>query len=205
MVIHIMREMVVIEGSGTNSDHISPPIPPERNESPDNGVNWNVVGNNASQSHNGSTTRSGCVTNRPSRLVEEMGAAELSHAEKNYYSILADEEIACVGAGIGGGFSNTNELKVMKYKAAMASPEAKGWKEAVVEEHDRMVQHKVWKPVKRKDVPVGAKVITSTWAMKKKSNGVKRARLNGRGYEQVDGEHYDASSIASPVTNDVTI
>ena len=61
-----------------------------------------------------------------------MGAAELNHAKKNYYSILADEEIPCVGAGIGGGFSNTNELKVMKYKEAMASPEAKGWKEAIV-------------------------------------------------------------------------
>ena len=134
-----------------------------------------------------------------------MGAAKLSHAERNYYSILAEEEIACVGAGIGDGFSNTNGLKVMKYKEAMASPEAKGWKEAVVKDHDRMVQHKVWKPVKHKDVPAGAKVITSTWAMKKKSHGFKRARLNGRGYEQVDGDHYDASSIASPVTNDVTI
>ena len=41
--------------------------------------------------------------------------------------------------------------------------------------------------------------------MKKKSNGVKSARINGRGYEQVDGKHYDASFIASPVTNDVTI
>ena len=64
-------------------------------------------------------------------------------------------------------FSNTNELKVMKYKEAMTSPEAKGWKEAVFGEHDRMVQHKVWKQVKRKDVPAGAKVITSIWTMKK--------------------------------------
>ena len=41
--------------------------------------------------------------------------------------------------------------------------------------------------------------------MKKKSNGAYRARLNGRGYEQIDGEHYDGTSIASPVTNDATI
>ena len=29
--------------------------------------------------------------------------------------------------------------------------------------------------------------------------------MNMRGYEQIDGEHYDASSIASPVTNDMSI
>ena len=32
-----------------------------------------------------------------------------------------------------------------------------------------------------------------------------RARMNMRGYEQVDGEHYDSASISSPVTNDVSV
>jgi hypothetical protein len=41
--------------------------------------------------------------------------------------------------------------------------------------------------------------------MKKKSNGTYRARLNARGYEQVDGEHYQSHSISSPVSNEVTI
>ena len=38
-----------------------------------------------------------------------------------------------------------------------------------------------------------------------KANGVRRARHNGRGYGQVDGLHYDSSSIHAPVTNDVTV
>jgi hypothetical protein len=59
--------------------------------------------------------------------------------------------------------------------------------------------------VKKKNVPRGVKILTSTWAMKKKTNGVRRARLNGRCYEQVDGIHYDSSSIHAPVTNDVTV
>jgi len=63
----------------------------------------------------------------------------------------------------------------------------------------------VWKQVRREEVPKDATIITSTWAMKKKSNGAYRARLNGRGYEQIDGEHYDGMSIASPVTTDATI
>ncbi len=55
------------------------------------------------------------------------------------------------------------------------------------------------------DVPPGAKILTSTWAMKKKSNGKFRARLNCRGYEQVPGIHYDEKSIASPVVSFITI
>lgn len=41
--------------------------------------------------------------------------------------------------------------------------------------------------------------------MKKKSSGLYRARLNARGYEQVDRQHFDSASIAAPVTNNVTI
>jgi hypothetical protein len=39
----------------------------------------------------------------------------------------------------------------------------------------------------------------------KKANGTFRARLNARGYEQIDGVHYDSHNISAPVTNDVTI
>eukprot|EP00957_Ditylum_brightwellii_P142525 10858929-Ditylum_brightwellii.AAC.1 len=41
--------------------------------------------------------------------------------------------------------------------------------------------------------------------MKKKANGTYQARLNAHGYEQRDQEHYDGSSIAAPVANDMTI
>jgi hypothetical protein len=41
--------------------------------------------------------------------------------------------------------------------------------------------------------------------MKKKAIGTKRARINARGYEQVDVEHYNSSSIASPVVNEASM
>jgi hypothetical protein len=41
--------------------------------------------------------------------------------------------------------------------------------------------------------------------MKKKANGKFRARLNARGFEQVDGTHYDEDTKAAPVTNETTI
>ncbi len=33
-----------------------------------------------------------------------------------------------VGAGVGGGFTNTNELRVMKYHEAINGPDGKKWK-----------------------------------------------------------------------------
>jgi Reverse transcriptase (RNA-dependent DNA polymerase) len=41
--------------------------------------------------------------------------------------------------------------------------------------------------------------------MKKKASGVYRARLNARGYEQIDGEHFDKDTKASPVVALMTI
>ena len=54
-------------------------------------------------------------------------------------------------------------------------------------------------------MPPGAKVATSTWEMKKNDSGKYREILNTRGYEKVEGLHYDAANIASPVTNDMII
>jgi hypothetical protein len=87
----------------------------------------------------------------------------------------------------------------------MKVPDKQKWENAVFEEHERIVKNQVWRAVPKKDVPTNAKVMSSTWAMKKKSNGTYRSRLNARGYEQVDGIHYDSSNISSPVTNDATI
>ena len=70
-------------------------------------------------------------------------------------------EVNAVGAGIGGGFGNTAELKPMKYKEAMNTPDREHWKEAVEEEHDKMVKLKVWKAVAKKDIPAAAKILTS--------------------------------------------
>jgi hypothetical protein len=49
--------------------------------------------------------------------------------------------LACVGAGIGGGFINTNELHVMNYQEAMKTPDKAYWKAAVDEEYQRMLKY----------------------------------------------------------------
>jgi hypothetical protein len=63
----------------------------------------------------------------------------------------------------------------------------------------------VWEKVPREVIPKGSKILTSTWAMKKKANGTYCARLNAGGYKQVAGRHYNENLIAAPVTSDTTI
>ncbi len=42
-------------------------------------------------------------------------------------------------------------------------------------------------------------------SMKKKSNGTLCGRINVRGFKQVEGQHFDASSISAPFRNGMTI
>jgi hypothetical protein len=157
-------------------------------------------------------TKSGRKVRMPERLIEEMNAAAndyeiaLTPAEERYYATMRElGEFGLVGAGIGGGFVNTSELHVMKFNEAMLTGDKKEWNKAVEKEHGRMVDHKAWIAKDRGKIPVNAKVLTNTWAMKKKASGTFRARLNARGFEQIPGVHYDKTQISSPVVNEITI
>lgn len=168
------------------------------------------------QERNGVRIRSGRNIRPPARFFNEeneIGEVHFSAMENRYYASLQAaialemdvDEIACVEAGIGGGFENTNELHVLKFKKAMATESKDKWKTAVEEEHERMVKHNVWKPVLRSSISPKTTPLTSTWAMHKNASGNYRARLNARGFQQIPGKHYDSKSISSPVTNDVSI
>jgi hypothetical protein len=132
------------------------------------------------------TMCSGQAVTKLTCLIQEYGASGydnysigLTEAEQQYYKIMRKScEFAFVGARLGGGFMNTSELHVMKYKKAMASSNHDKWQKAVNEEHERMLKHIMWKPALRKDVPEGTKILMPTWAMKKKANGTYHARMN---------------------------
>jgi hypothetical protein len=91
----------------------------------------------------------------------------LTALEINYNAILQQQaeeefepqEIACVGAGLGGGFENTTELHVMTYNEAMAGPDKLKWEAAAEEEHERMLKNKVLTFVRKEEVPKKAKVM----------------------------------------------
>ena len=115
-----------------------------------------------------------------------------------------DPEVLLVGAGSLEGFQHTDELRVMNYKEAMASDPVK-WKEAVRQEYLKFEKYKVLRAIPKKDLPRDAVLIQTVWACKLKSSGVPRARLNARGYMQIEGEHYAPDSISSPVSNPTTV
>ena len=114
-------------------------------------------------------------------------------------------EVANVGAGAGGGFTNAQELQVMTYNKAINGPDSEQWKVEFDSEYRQMLNNKVFKTVRIDDLPPGMKVIDSVWAMKKKSTGVLCGRINARGFKQVEGQHYDGTTISSPVMNAATI
>jgi hypothetical protein len=68
-----------------------------------------------------------------------------------------------------------------------------------------MLANKGFKDVLQKDLPSGTKLIDSVRAMKKKSNGKLRGQMNARGFKQVEGQHYDSTTISSLITNSATI
>jgi hypothetical protein len=94
----------------------------------------------------------------------------------------------------------------LKYKEAMRSADQEHWTNTINEEHERMIENKVWKTIKQKDLLADAKLISTTWVMKKKkANGKYRARITARGFLQEDGVHYFSHSTAAPVANELTI
>jgi hypothetical protein len=109
-------------------------------------------------------------------------------------------EMAMVGTGVGGGFVNTN-VHTMTFEQAMASPDKNEWLKAVDEEYENMEENGVFQVTQTCDVPQGAKILSTTWVLKKKANGRRKGRITA----QRDGEHFDATDKASPVVNDITI
>ena len=121
------------------------------------------------------TTRSGRTIVPPDRMIETMtpftdADLEGTAAELHYFGSLAEldnEEISAfelilVGAGLGGGFENTTELKVMNFKEAMKGKNKNEWINEVGNKKDRFDRFNALTAVKRRDLPKGAKIMTST-------------------------------------------
>lgn len=142
-----------------------------------------------------------------SLVMEDTFSPEYLMALFNQMVAESDEppELMNVGAGTGGGFTHTDELRTLNYKEAMRSPDRLEWEEAIRQEYLKFEKFGVFKVIPRDELPADKKPITVAWAIKLKSNGQRRARANARGFEQIDGQHYFSDSISSPVSNPVTV
>ena len=91
----------------------------------------------------------------------------------------------------------------LTYRAAMASLDSDKWQEAMIAEHQSIVDAGTWKVYDRKDLPSGWKAINSRWVFKVKLNAdglieYYKARLVIKGYLQLAGIDYEETF--SPVT-----
>ena len=84
-------------------------------------------------------------TETESKIVKAIGYYDMFNVVDSYeVALLAmhhmqSSEFANVVAGVGGGFKNTKELKVMNYKEAVNGPDGVRWKAEVKNEYQQMV------------------------------------------------------------------
>ena len=66
-----------------------------------------------------------------------------------------------------------------------------------------MQSKKVWRVIKKDQIPNNYRLIGNKWVFKKKCNGINHARLVVLGYNQISGIDYSKSF--APVMNDMTL
>ena len=76
------------------------------------------------------------------------------------------------------------------------------WRNAIKKEFNDMFKHKVWEKVKKTEIPSDRRILGNKWVLKKKKNGVYRARLVALGYHQIPG--IDHEDNFAPVINETT-
>ena len=77
------------------------------------------------------------------------------------------------------------------------------WREAIKLEFDQMKKNNVWEEDKINKLPKERKGIGTKWVFKIKKNGMYRARLVAKGYNQIAGVDFQHSF--APVTNKLTL
>ena len=65
-----------------------------------------------------------------------------------------------------------------------------------------MIKRKVWRVIRKRDIPPDRRCVKCKWVFKVKRNGVYRARLVACEYSQIPG--VDFTENYSPVVNDIT-
>ena len=134
------------------------------------------------------------VVKQPARLIKmidvSVSADEIQYFEAmteldNIEVITESKELTLVGAWIGGGVSNINELQVMNYMEAMWSQDRAMW-----EEYKMFKKFNVVAVVPHSNLSKDQNVMSMTGDMKRSQMDVSWGELNARGCKQLEGTHY---------------
>jgi Reverse transcriptase (RNA-dependent DNA polymerase) len=94
-------------------------------------------------------------------------------------------------------YAASSDPDTLYYHEAMKADDAKEFVKAMEEEVNGQIESKVYRLLLRKDVPPGAKVLPSVWAMRRKRKSKTgqvyrhKSRLNIGGHKQREGLDYD--------------
>lgn len=89
----------------------------------------------------------------------------------------------------------------LTYEEAISGTEKHKWLEAINKEKESIIKTNTWEYVDAKKAK-GKKILTSKWVLKIKENGVYKARLVARGFNQSEDTY---SEIFSPVVNNTSL
>ena len=88
------------------------------------------------------------------------------------------------------------------YDEAINSPDKAKWLKAIQAELNKMFEQKVWRIVKKHNIPNGKRIVGCKWVFDIRKDGEYRARVVAQGFMQVPG--IDFKFHHAPVTQDIT-
>jgi len=125
-------------------------------------------------------------------LVEDLEQAEVAFFGK----AIATIEVACMSEDY------TEPPSFAEAWDHVDKTERDHWRAAIKKEINSMIEKRVWKQIEKEGMPSDRKAIGSKWVLKKRKNGIYRARLVALGYSQVPG--IDFTDSFAPVVHDAT-
>jgi hypothetical protein len=134
---------------------------------------------------------------RSGRVYKHIAAVAQANPNINPYEVLHQDEE-----------EDNTEVEVKEtetFDNAWNHPDAnnRSWREAIQKEFRDMNTRKVWRKMKKIEIPNDKRLIGNKWVFRKKKDGRYRARLCALGYWQKPGE--DFMEISSSVVDDVTV
>lgn len=164
--------------------------------------------NNQEQNENDINSSNNTITseNSDEELFYSENETNMSTDSKDTTIIQSDDEKIEVETRKGNRTKKPpakfNDYVLLTYHDAISGPDGQNWEKAINSEKESLAINNTWKVINKEEAN-GKKILSNKWVFNVKNNGVYKARLVVRGFEQKWGIDYD--EIYSPVISQSTL